>query len=242
MPKLVPEVGEFVTGSTLLLKKTEKRQFYPVQRVDEYHKIRVEREKRLKEWAQRKFEDADAKMKKAAEFEDMAIGLEAEIINLAENIKHLPNSRRSKQEPWSKIVNDRPVRVLTVYHRAPLTVSLIENRYGVAVKIFPGWVIVPAQTPATTAQIAAALYRVTKEKFKDEDWKGAIFTVTSDEMAEKILKMAREDGITGKIEIWVKNEEQEEALFFRPVVRPASPQPQPVRQPEPEAEAPRFGM
>ena len=242
LPKLVPEVGEFVTGGTFLLKQTETRQFYPVQQVDEYRKIQAEREKRLKEWAQGKSEGADAKLKEAKEFEDMAIKREANIINLAETIKHLPNSRGSRKKRWSEIVNDQPVNVLLGYNRAPLTVSVIENRYGVAVKIFPGWVIVPAQTPATTAQIAAALYRVTKEKFKDEGWKGAIFTVTSDEMAEKILKMAREDGITGKIEIWVKNGEQEEALFFRPVVRPASPPPQPVRQPEPEAEAPRFGM
>lgn len=239
-PKLAPQTGEFVIKSGFMRKETEARRFFSVEQVGEYQKIWLAREKGLMEWAAQKAADAAQKAADAAKKEQKNRTLEDEVLkrrddlrSAVKNIRYLPNSRDSRIVPFSEHVTKKPLSSLVSFQTQ-------EIRYNVAVQILPGRVVIPSQTPATMAQIAAALYRVTKERFQEEGWKGIIFTVPNEAMAQMLLKMAREDKFERKIEIHGPNG----AVFFVPDDEPAPHRqmPQPVRRPEPEAEAPRFLM
>ena len=73
--------------------------------------------------------------------------------------------------------------------------GVLVQRYGLIVTETATRVSVPPQRPASAAQIGAALYRSTREK----NWQKIHFSVT-DKVAEKIIQMAVQDGITGKVE------------------------------------------
>ncbi|MCT6571205.1 hypothetical protein N4281_13830, partial [Staphylococcus aureus] len=223
-------------------------EFVPVEQFRAYQNTRKEREEKLMEWAAQKDVNGTLRLKDVAkkelEIEKQEAELkrreteiasqEAETRNLAKTIKFLPNSRDSKRRPWSVLVDETPLKVLLAYEKAPLRLLSEQTRYNVALKIFPGRVVVPAQTPATEAQIAAALYRVTRERAKEEKWDGIVFTVSNESMAARLLEMARQDGIEGDIEIVG----YDGIYFFHPQIgMPKSSkahQTAPQRQPEPE--------
>lgn len=62
-------------------------------------------------------------------------------------------------------------------------------RYGLVINETPKRISVPPQKPASAAQVAAALYRASRDK----NWQKTHFNV-SDEVAEKIIDMAITDG------------------------------------------------
>ena len=72
--------------------------------------------------------------------------------------------------------------------------GVLVQRYGLMVTETPSRVSVPPQKPASPAQIAAALYRSSREK----NWPKIYFSV-SDQVAEKLTQMAVEDGIADTV-------------------------------------------
>ena len=232
--KLTPQTGEFVVKSGFVRKETEERQFFPAEQVAEHQKIWLVRERMLREWAAQKAAEAAEKEERNRELED-DIGKRRRNLKLAvKDIARFPNSRDFRRVPLAEHVEKNPWVSLVAFQKQ-------EIRYNVAVQILPGRVVIPSQTPATTAQIAAALYRVTKERFQEEGWEGILFTVPNEAMARMLLKMAREDKFEDKIEI----HGPDGVVFFAPDDEPVPPRQmpqQPVRQHEPEAEAPRFRM
>lgn len=248
VPKVNLEKVDIVTKKGFLANKTKMVEFVPVEQFRAYQNTRKEREEKLMEWAAQKDVNGTLRLKDVAkkelEIEKQEAELkrreteiasqEAETRNLAKTIKFLPNSRDSKRRPWSVLVDETPLKVLLAYEKAPLRLLSEQTRYNVALKIFPGRVVVPAQTPATEAQIAAALYRVTRERAKEEKWDGIVFTVSNESMAARLLEMARQDGIEGDIEIV----RYDGTYFFHPQIgMPKSSkahQTAPQRQPEPE--------
>jgi len=72
--------------------------------------------------------------------------------------------------------------------------GMLVQRYGLIVNETPERVSVPPQKPASVAQIAAALYRSSREK----GWPKIHFSAT-DKVAERLIRMAVEDGIADTI-------------------------------------------
>jgi hypothetical protein len=232
VPKLAPQTGEFVVKSGFVRKETEERRFVPAEQFEEYEKIWLSREKQLREWAARKAADAAEAEAKNKELEAVVEKRRRKLKLAAMNAVNFPNASDFRCSSLVEYVEKNPLTSLIAFQRQ-------EIRYNVAVQILPGRVIIPSQTPATTAQIAAALYRVTKEQFQKEGWEGIVFTVPNAEMAKLLLAMARADKFEDKIEI----HGTDGGVFFVPDDEPAPVQRvPPSRPPEPEAEAPRFRM
>lgn len=263
LPKLAPKSVEVVTKHhTFSRNETAQVKFVPIEQVSAYQKARKEREEQLLRLAAQEQEALAGRKqevaKREAEIESRETAIarretaiadreaeiekrESEIKGLAETVKTLPNAIRPEEELWEEIVDRDLATALSLYERAPFRFLVFEQvRYHVAVKIMPGRVIVPAQSPAATeAQIAAALYRVTRERAREEGWGGIVFTVPDKGMADRLLEMAKRDGIERGIEIMGRGGR----YFFHPGMLPEPDKsPQIVPQRQLETDGPRFRM
>jgi len=110
-------------------------------------------------------------------------------------------------EKRHKKLSDRVTKKIRAYQHATKTPApiakaglaavgeMLTTRYGITVSETGNRISVPPQRPATSAQVAAALYRTSREK----KWPKIYFNVT-DNVAAHITKMAVADGLAEGIE------------------------------------------
>ena len=103
-----------------------------------------------------------------------------------DNHLQLARDIQERTRHYQHVRSERPKNGNNV-KRAAIGQTLVQ-RYGLIVTETEKQVTVPLQNPATPAQIAAALYRSSREK-----WPTAHFTV-SDEVADRLIEMAVQDG------------------------------------------------
>jgi len=200
LPIIKPEVE--IVKNLFGLAKVE-RKIVPFEKFSEYEEARRLREENAvalvakTEAVMKELKESNQKLERTLEL------VKTQFSKFMNEAMNRAASGNSEVSIWSEWIKSDPVDNALSYFSKQETKRKFEEgdtRYGVALKIFPGRVVVATQgEKVTSKQIAAALYRVTKERAQDEKWRGIIFTVSDEIMAQKIHDMARQDGI--KVEI-----------------------------------------
>ena len=166
-------------------------------------------------------------------------GFRSENDRLAEQKRRLDSEVRKRVKGYHLAREQRPNDT----HSAKFAAvgQTLSERYGVILAETDKQVTAPPQKPATPAQIAAALYRTSREK-----WPTAHFTV-SDQVAEKIAVMAAQDGRGDAVSfdsipqnaMLIKAVREAERASQQQPAKPApTSQPTPKPAPEPDQEPP----